>query len=118
MKKLEAIESNISSISNINDADKKIDNNFNRVNGCIRNATKRFKILHRPKDHPEGIGKEELRMVKEAQFSKDFKGGALVGKTAFAPPIVGTNSIAGGPVPSSTIHEFDENGDAFDLEKT
>ena len=57
-------------------------------------------------------------MVKEAQISKDFKGGALVGKTTFAPPIVGTNSIAGGPFPSSTIHELDNNDDAVDPEKT
>ena len=63
-------------------------------------------------------GKEELRMVKEAQISKDFKGGALVGKTTFAPPIVGTNCIAGGHFPSSTTHEFDENGNALDFEKT
>ena len=62
-------------------------------------------------------GKEELRMVKEAQISKDFKGGALVGKTTFAPPIVNTNSIVGGPFPSSTTHEFDENGNALDFEK-
>ena len=63
-------------------------------------------------------GKDELRMVKEAQTSKDFMGGALVGKTAFGPPIVGNNSIAGGPFPSSIIHEFDKNDDAFDPEKT
>ena len=40
-----------------------------------------------------------------------------MGKTNFAPPIVGTNSIAGGPFPSTTIHEFDKNGDAFDPKK-
>ena len=43
----------------INDMDRNIDNNFNRVNGYIRNATKKVKTLHYPKDHPEGIGKLE-----------------------------------------------------------
>ena len=56
-------------------------------------------------------------MVKETENSKDIKGGALVGKTTFAPPIVGTNSIAGGPFPTSTTHECDENGNALDLKK-
>ena len=41
-----------------------------------------------------------------------------MGKTIITSPIVATNSIAGGPFPSSTIHEFDKNGDAFDPEKT
>ena len=57
-------------------------------------------------------------MVKEPQNSKDFKGGALLGKTTFAPPTIGTNSIAGGLFPSSKTHEFYKNGDAFDPEKT
>ena len=59
MKKLEAIESNMPSISKINDMDKKIDNNFNRVNGYIRNATKKVKTLHYPHDHPERLTKLE-----------------------------------------------------------
>ena len=62
-------------------------------------------------------GKEELRMAKEAPISKDSNGGAPVGKTTFTPPIVYTNSIAGGPFPSFTIHEFDKNDDALDFEK-
>ena len=41
-----------------------------------------------------------------------------MGKTTFNPPIVATNSIAGRPFPSSTIHELDKNDDALDFEKT
>ena len=58
------------------------------------------------------------RMVKEAPIFKDSRGGSPVGKTILTPPIVATNSIAGGPFPSSTIHELDENDDALDFEKT
>ena len=63
-------------------------------------------------------GNEELRMVKEAPIFKDSRGGAPDGKTTFTPPIVATNSIAGGPFPSSTIHELGKNDDALDFEKT
>ena len=63
-------------------------------------------------------GKEELRMAKEAQIFKNSRGGAPVGKTTFAPPIVASNSIAGGPFPSSTIPELDTEDDALDFEKT
>ena len=88
----------------------------------VASASKVPKFIFVPKNttkvNTSFAGKEELRMVKEAQNSKNFKGGALVGKTTFAPPIVGTDSIAGGPFPSSKTHEFDDNGDAFDPEKT
>ena len=40
-----------------------------------------------------------------------------MGKTTFTPPIVSTNSIAGGPFPSSAIHELDEDDSALDLKK-
>ena len=63
-------------------------------------------------------GKEELRMVKEAPIPEDSRVGAPVGKTTFTPPIIATNSIAGGPFPSFTIHELDKNDDALDSEKT
>ena len=41
-----------------------------------------------------------------------------MGKTILTPPIVSTNSIAGGPFPSFTIHALDKNDDALDFEKT
>ena len=41
-----------------------------------------------------------------------------MGKTTFTSPIVATNSIAGGPFPSSTIHEFDNDDNALDFKKT
>ena len=57
-------------------------------------------------------------MVKEAPIFKDLRGGSQMGKTTFNPPIVATNSIAGGPIPSSTIHEHDKNDDALDFKRT
>ena len=48
-----------SDLSKINEMDKKIDNNFNRFNGYIRNATKRVKSLHSLKDHPKRISRLE-----------------------------------------------------------
>ena len=41
-----------------------------------------------------------------------------MGKTNFAPPIVATNSISGGPFPSFTTHGLDKDDDALDFEKT
>ena len=70
------------------------------------------------KGYTSSAGKEELRMVKEAPIFKDSRGGSPVGKTTFTPPIVATNSIAGGPFQSSTIHELDKDDDALDFEKT
>ena len=64
------------------------------------------------------VGKEELRMVKEAQIFKDSKGGAPLGKANFTRPIFATNSIVGGTFPCCTIHEFDEDDDDLDFEKT
>ena len=63
-------------------------------------------------------GKEEWRIVKEAPIIKDSRGGSPAGKTILTPPIVATNSIAGGPFPNSTIHELGKNDDALDFEKT
>ena len=57
-------------------------------------------------------------MVKEAQIFKDSRGGTPLGKANFTPPIVAPNSIDGGPFPSCTIHEFDEDDDDHDFEKT
>ena len=59
MKRLDTLEKNIPSINKINEMDKKLDNNFNRVNGYIRNATTKVKALHSLKDHPERISKLE-----------------------------------------------------------
>ena len=59
MERFDTLENNIPSMSKINEMDKKIDNNFNRVNGYIRNSTKIVKSLHSPKDHSERIIKLE-----------------------------------------------------------
>ena len=56
-------------------------------------------------------------MVRGAQVFKDSRGGAPLGK-AFTPPTVATNIISGGPFPICTIHEFDEDDDDLDFEKT
>ena len=46
MERLDTLENNIPSMSKINEMDRKIDNNFNKVNGYVRNATKTVKSLH------------------------------------------------------------------------
>ena len=59
MERLDTLENNIPSMNQINEIDNKIDNNFNRVNGYIRNTTTKVKSLHSLKDRPERISKLE-----------------------------------------------------------
>ena len=59
MKRLDTLENNVPSMIKINEIDRKIDVNFNKVNGYIRNATKRVKSLHSLKDHSGRISNLE-----------------------------------------------------------
>ena len=66
-------------------------------------------------------GKEDLRMVKEAQDFKDSRGEAPLVKANFfdsIPQSFAANEFTKNPFPSCTIHEFGEDDDDLDFEKT